>query len=354
MRIGIVLDEPAQVLDASGVQAAELWQREVEARGGVEIAGSRYALEISVEPTDNTPEGSARAALALINQHGVDALVGPNASRSAIPVAELAQSKGIPVISPASSHPETTWDKPFAFRLAFTDPFLGAALARFAYEDLGGRRAAMLFEISNPYASSVTRSFSETFQQLGGTVVRAETYLAGAVDFQDPIQRIVDAGPEVLFLPNPNPEVVQQTRQLRELDEDIVFLGSDLWNTSSLLGETALVGTYVGQFWHRDLEHQNPQTRSFVDAFSESYGKPPSESAPLVFDCVGLLLHAMETAVSPEPQAIRDALAEIEDYAGATGRLTFRGTHGDPKRSLVIVRMDEDSVEYYKSVGGDL
>ena len=264
--------------------------------GGLSIGETTYDLDIVFETTDNTPEGSVRAALNLINQHHVVGFVGPSASRNAIPVAKIAESSAVPMISPASTHPETTRDNPFSFRLSYTDPFIAETLAQFVYEDLNLRRAATLYEVSNPYSFSLSTEFAKAFERFGGKMVAQETYLTGATDFETEMERLVKAEPEALFLPNGSLDVGMQAKALRKLDEGILLLGSDVWNIEALAGETALEGAFLVRHWHKDTAQSNPQNAAFVDLFTQTMGFPAREGAALAYDSLDVLVHGLEAA----------------------------------------------------------
>lgn len=353
IRLGVVLDEPSQVQDASWAQGAELLERQVAERGGLKIGESTYALDIVFETTDNTPEGSVKAALNLINQHHVLGFVGPSASRSAIPVAKLAQSVGVPVISPASTHPETTLEQPFSFRLSYTDPFIAETLAHFVYEDLALRRAAMLYEVSNPYGASLSAEFAKVFEALGGQIVAQETYLTGATDFQPQMERLVDAEPEILFLPNGTLDVRLQAEALRALDSVLPILGSDVWNIEALADATALEGAFLVRHWHAETAQLNPQNAAFIEDFSKVMGVAPREGAALAYDCVDLLVQGLESAESADSQALRDALASTENFSGVAGRVRFEGTGGDPIKPMLVVQMRGGDVHLHRIVEAD-
>lgn len=353
IRLGVVLDEPSQVQDASWAEGAELLERQVAEDGGLTVGETTYALDIVFETTDNTPEGSVRAALNLINQHHVLGFVGPSASRSAIPVAKLAQSVGVPVISPASTHPETTLEKPYSFRLSYTDPYIAETLAHFVYEDLALRRAAVFFEVSNPYGASLSAEFARVFEGLGGQIVAQETYLTGATDFRPAMERLVEAQPEVLFLPNGTLDVRLQAQALRALDDRLPILGSDVWNIEALADETALEGAFLVRHWHAETARLNPQNAAFMEDFAQSMGFPPREGAALAYDCLALLVEALKVAGTVDSTALRDALAATEDFRGVTGRVHFRGTGGDPLKPMLVVQMRGGDVDLHRIVEVD-
>ncbi len=81
------------------VDAANLAVQEIADAGGLEVGGETYRVVLVIEDNQDKAEVAASAALRLINQQNVIAIVGPQASRNAIPAAGVAERTKIPMIS---------------------------------------------------------------------------------------------------------------------------------------------------------------------------------------------------------------------------------------------------------------
>ena len=142
-----------------------------------------------IEDNAGKADQSASAAQKLITQDNVIAIIGPNASRYAIPASEIAESSKVVLISPWSTNPKTTLDaqtdqpKKYVFRAAFIDPFQGRVVAKFALDNLGAKNAAVLYDVASDYNKGIAEFFKQTFEENGGTVVAFETYTTGDKDF---------------------------------------------------------------------------------------------------------------------------------------------------------------------------
>src|SRR5690242_17652654 len=101
----------ADVVGKSTVEGAQLAVKLVNDAGGVSVAGRKQRVVLSVEDDQDRVDAAIDAARKLITQQGVAVIVGPQFSRNAIPVAGVAESSRIPMISPASTRPETTENK---------------------------------------------------------------------------------------------------------------------------------------------------------------------------------------------------------------------------------------------------
>ena len=348
IRVGVLADLETPGGPAT-VNAARMAVQAVNDSGGVKVDGRRHTVELFVEDTRNTPQGAVEATKKLINQAGVVVLVGPNISRNAIPVAEVAENLGIPMITPGSSNPRTTAGKRYVFRATFTDPVQGRVMAHFARADLSASTAALLYDEANPYSRDIAGVFGAVFEAEGGRVVAEERYTTGASDFRSSLARIAATGASVLFLPNGSREAGLQAVQARAAGVTAVLLGSDLWSPTLLAGVRALDGAYFSHGWHPDMAASNPRAKAFVEAYRARYASDPFPLAALTYDAFGLLFEAIQVQGSAAPAAIREGMAVIHGYRGVTGLISFNGS-GDPAKSVVISRFKTGTVMIYKVV----
>jgi branched-chain amino acid transport system substrate-binding protein len=350
LRIGAIVeltgDMPA--VGASSRNAAELAVDELNAAGGITVAGKAYKVKLVVEDNAAKPDQSAAAANKLITQDDVLAIVGPNASLGAIPAAEIAETSKTLLITPWSTNPKTTLDtrtgqpKKYVFRACFTDPFQGQVLARFITEKLGAKTAAVLYDVASEAPKSQAELFRTTFSELGGKVVAFETYTTGDRDFSAQLTKIKSANPDVLFLPAYYNDVGLIAQQARRHGIDKPLVGSDAWSSPELikLSEGAVEGAYFANHYAADIA--TPVAKKFISAYQQKYGNTPDDVAALTYDSFGLLFDALRKASAPDRQALRDAMGTIAGYTGVTGDIRFNPGSGDPVKSAVIMQVKGD------------
>ncbi len=333
LKLGVIAeltgDMPA--VGASCRNAAQMAVDEVNAAGGLPIGGERVKLKLVVEDNAGKADQSAVAAQKLITQDEVLAIVGPNASRYAIPAAEIAESSNTVLITPWSTNPKTTLDastgqpKKYVFRACFIDPFQGGLLARFALENLKARRAAVLYDVASDYNKGIAEVFKASYERLGGKVVAFETYTTGDKDFSAQLTKIKDTKPEVIFLPNYYSEVPLQVQQAKRLGIDVPFIGSDSWGSDELLklGGADLNGYFFST--HYAADNAAPAARKFLEDYEKTYGAKPDDVAALTYDAFGLLFGAIQSA----------------------GNMQFRADSRDPVKSAVILQIQDGKFRFY-------
>lgn len=314
------------------VNSADLAVRELNAAGGLLVNGRRYHLELAWEDDGNAPEQAASAAQRLINQRHVVAIIGPPYSRTAIAAGTVAESARIPLISPTATNAELTRNRQYVFRATFVDDRQGQALARLALEELGEGRAAVLYDISDPYSRGLAEAFYQAYRRLGGTIVAFESYTVDTGDFLPLMQAIGPHDPGVLFLPNYTTDALRQGQLARDLSLDAVLLGGDGWEGELLAPLAAFEGSYFSSHFCQfaaDSEHFG-----FIQRYQQAYNQEANSIVALTYDALQLLFTAIQAEQRFDPDSIRQGLYEVK-YGGLAGAIAFDG-RGDPQKAVPI------------------
>lgn len=337
------------VVGQSSLQGAQMAVDEVNQAGGLEVAGQRYRIRLIVEDNEDKPASAAAVTQKLIYQNNVLAMVGPNASRNAVPASTIAESGRTPMISPWSTNPDTTKNKRYVFRACFIDDFQGVVVANFVKEHLGFQRAAVLYDVASDYNKGIAEIFHRAFEELGGTITAFETYTTGDKDFSSQLTKIRASDPEVLFLPNYYSEVPLQIQQARQLGLNVPVVGSDSWGSEEImtLGGAAMEGQFFTTHYAPDIA--TPVAQQFIQGYRDRFGSTPDDVAALTYDAFQMLFLAIQQAGKVDREAVRSALASMENYAGVTGDMEFHGT-GDPVKSAVVIQIQDGQFRYFASV----
>lgn len=338
--------------------AAEMWLEDVEKAGGIEVGGKKYPVEIVVEDNESKAESAVKANTKMITQDDVLVIVGPQSSKQAVPAGDVANNYETPMISPWSTNPATTADRPFVFRGCFLDPFQGPVLANFITEEFKFSKAAVLYDVASDYPKGLAEFFKKAWEEKhgAGSVVAYESFTTKDTDFSSQLTKIIRSDAQVLFTPQYYNEVALIVQQAKSLGWKGPIVGSDSWGsaeTVELCGEAC-----YGQFFstHYAAAGAKGATKAFIDRYKEKHGYVPDDVAALTWDALRLAQAAIESSgeltgkIKADRKAVRDALAKIENFEGITGTMTFT-EEGDPNKCAVIVKIsDKGEYEFYKSI----
>ncbi|UCF91899.1 MAG: ABC transporter substrate-binding protein [Desulfobacterales bacterium] len=338
--------------------AAQMWLEDINAAGGLDVGGKKFKVELIIEDNESKAESAVTVATKLITEDEVLAIIGPQASKQAVPAGEVANNYKTPMISPWSTNPDTTKDRPYVFRGCFLDPFQGPVAANFIKDEFGFKKAAVLYDVASDYPKGLAEFFKKAWEEINGpgSVVAFESFTTKDVDFSSQLTKIIQSGADVLFTPQYYNEVALIVQQAHQLGWDKPIVGSDSWGsaeTVKLCGKDC-----YGLFFstHYAAAGATGATKEFIDRYNAKYGYVPDDVGALTWDSMRILQQAIQDTgglsgdVKKDRQAVRDALAKIKNFEGITGKMTFT-EDGDPIKCAVIVRIsDKGEFEFYKSV----
>ncbi len=311
------------------------------AKGGIDVGGKKYKLEVIGYDDKGDGNEAVNVVKRLTSQDKVTAIIGPNASGEAIPVAPVAEAAKTPVIATVATNPKVTVVdgrvNPFMFRDCFIDPYQGKVAAAYAYNKLGLKKAAIFKNIDDDYSQGLSQFFKESFEALGGKVVEEVAFRAQDVDFRPQLSKIKAANPDIIFSPNYYKEVALSAKQARDLGIKCVMMGGDGWPSENLIpmAGTALEGSYCVNH----LDFDDPSVADFKNAYKAKFNLNAELNAYLAHDAVLMLVDAIQRAKSLDGTKIAAAL-ETCDVQGITGRIKIgKTTHNPEGKEAAILKI---------------
>jgi len=316
-------------------RGAALAMEEINAGGGID--GRRLAL---MERNDDGDADSAMRVASEFYDSKVVAVVGSIYSGLTLAAAPIYNSGSHPLVqlAPSASSPDLTEAGDYTFRVCSSDLAYGAALARWAYQRLGRRRAAVLY-VNDEYGRGVRTTFAAEFTRLGGAVVEASPFLAERPNVGPYLARIADAKQaDVLVLAANIAEGERVLMQVRAAKVALPLLGGDGFVGIEARGSLA-EGMFISTGYLPDED--SPANRRFVEAYHKRYPEaiPPDQGAAATYDAVRLLAKVIKEA-GPDRRRIRDVLAAVGQsappYEGVVGTIAFDRNGDVPQLAVQI------------------
>ncbi|MEN6479173.1 MAG: ABC transporter substrate-binding protein [Anaerolineales bacterium] len=315
-----------------------------------EAKAAGWEIEPIIADSKCDPQEAANAANKVVFEDGVHYILGEVCSSASIPISEIAEANGVVQVTPASTSMTVTLNdddstKEYVYRACFTDPFQGRVMAQVAIDDLGAKTAGVLYDVGNDYTKGLAEAFIKTFTELGGKIVVEETYTKDDTDFSAVLGKVAAADPDVLFLPDYYAKNNLIAAQAKEKGITATFLGGDGWDSPDLAIEY-FEGGYFSN--HYSPEDPRPVLQAFVAAYKAKYGSTPDALATLGYDAARLLLQGISEAGVDDPEAVKDALANIK-YEGVSGTITYDEQH-NPIKNAAVNKIVNGKPVFFKSV----
>jgi len=329
----------------------ELAQQEVNAAGGIKIGAKAYTLELVYVDNTSSRSSASTNALKLISQDQVMAIVGPQSSDRAIAVGEVANSFRTPMVTPWSTSPLTTLNRPYVFRMPVLYDIQALATTRFAAKEWKAAKAAVLYDEVSPYPTGMAKAFKATFEGVNGqgSVVAFETFRTGETDFSKQLNLILNSGADFLYTPQHYEEIPLIVSQAKKMGWKKPVTGSNSWSGGDLMakcGDNCKGLFFTGNFAPGGAKDM---AKEFVDKYQQVYKKMPDEVAALSYDAVQLIVQSLKNTggltgnLLQDRIKLKDQLAATKKFAGVTGTLGYHG-NGDPAKCAVIIKIDENGL----------
>jgi branched-chain amino acid transport system substrate-binding protein len=309
---------------------------EINKAGGI----NGRQIEVLSEDDEGRPEKAATVVTKLIDQDKVIALLGEVASGNSLAAAPKAQAAKVPMISPSSTNPAVTQVGDYIFRVCFIDPFQGEVMAKFAFNTLHAKKAAIMLDFNSPYSRGLTEFFEASFTKLGGQIVTKQSYTQGDRDYKGQLTSIRSTNPDVIYVPGYYGEVGVIAKQAKQLGINQPLLGGDGWDAPQLfeLGGEALNGDYMSN--HYSVEDPSPAIQKFVADFKARYKIVPDALAALGYDSMRVLADGIKRGGTTNGPKLRDAIAGTKDFAGVTGVISINAERNAVKPAVVLKLQD--------------
>lgn len=354
--VTIGADEPVHIAYWGVLSGADGTLGE-DSKRGVEIAiddmGGKFHdhdILLTTEDALCTPEGGATAASKLAADTSIVALIGSSCSDETVGGIAAITNAGLTTISPSNTRPALSDpnrgpDYAGYARTAHSDAFQGKAVAEFAYNVLGARKAATIHD-GSAYAEALQQVFADNFAALGGEIVAQEAVAKDATDMRPVLTSIAASAPEFLYYPVFVAAGGYITAQVREIAglEDVKIAGSDGIFTPDFIEAAGanVQGMYLSS---PDFSAFPEGYAAFIEKHQAKYNEAPlSIFHAHAYDATGIVFAALEkVAVVQEDgtiyvprQALRDAIFATKDFKGITGTLSCSAS-GDCGAPVIAV-----------------
>jgi branched-chain amino acid transport system substrate-binding protein len=223
----------------------------------------------------------------------------------------------------------------YLFLACFGDNVQAAAGAEWAAKALKARSVVVLYKQTSSYAKLLHGYFQTRFKQLGGKVLAVRGYTLA--DIRAKVKGLPKA--DLIYFAAQPDDVVAGVAALRGAGVTAPILGGDgldIGDAWQQAGQASHI--YFTTHAYLGADNPDPRVQAFRVAFIKAYpGQQPDAFSALGYDTARLLMAAIKTAGSTNPQAVRKALAVTHDFAGVTGTISYRGGSRIPAKSVSII-----------------
>ena len=291
-----------------------------------------------VQDTTTAPD-VAVSAFRRATQDGIPpGILGPILGSQMLALLPLADQAGAPLLTISGTAKLTEMGSPNIFRFFPGDVVVKAAHARYAVEELGMRKPAILYQ-TTAYGQSGRAELAANLAELGAPPVYEEGLSPAAKDLSAALAKAAAAGADGLLLhlhAGPTALAIRQAREAGSMLPIVAGSAMHQPTTADLLAPEMLAGVCAESGSAPAAETAGPG-KAFADAYRARFDAEPDAFALAEYDAFRMLASVIRAGAAT-PEAVRAQLAE-KPYEGVA--MTYRSNgRGDMAHDAVIVCYD--------------
>ena len=357
LKIGVVLpfSGPVGSDGQRTFNGIDLAVKEINAAGGVMVAGKKATIEIVREDSTCNPRMSVAAVEKLMTRDKVSIVIGDFCSTSTLADAEVAKRNKVPQVTPISIAPPITQQgNAWIFRNCDNSNMMARAFVKTAINSLKIKRWAFLAR-NDDYGRGGVESLSNLIKKEGGEVVAVEYHPQGATDYYTLLTKIRAKKPDGIALIANTAEHAVATNQMAEiglakevrlLDPTSAYFNPDFMkltgaNSNGLAGPTRYVPNI-----------DTPANKKFVASYEKAYKQTPDKFAMSGYETVHIIAQAVSAAKDTAPAKVRDALTKIK-YDSVQGRKIYFDQTNQIVLDEFLIQVKDGKYEILGQVKGE-
>lgn len=301
----------------------------------LENSPASVTVTFEVTDTSTSPEKAVTAFERAISRAKVSAVVASMLGTQMLAMLPLALEYQVPLITMSGTARITEMDNPWVFRFFPGDAITKVAHARYAVEELGIRRPAIIYQ-TTAYGQSGHRHLVDTLSTLGVQTVYEEGIDTSVKDMLPMISKARRTAPDALLLHLHSGPTALFIKQARAVGIEIpIIAGSAMHqpSTAALLEPSELDGV-CAESGSSPVSGGSTGLDKFVAEYRTRFDIEPDAFALGQYDGAKMLLAAVASGAN-SPQAIQRYLSE-KRYQGLAMSYKSDGT-GNMAHDAVII-----------------
>ena len=320
--------------------------------GGIKVGDKTYNLEIIYYDDESTPARGAQLAERLINQDGVQFMLGPYSSGLTKAIAPVTEKYKIPMVEGnGASRSLFTQGYRYLFAvLSTSEQYLASSiqLAAEMAQGAGGQpqdvKVAMAFE-NDPFSQDVRAGVIFDAESFGMELVIDDKLPPELNDMAATLTKVRALRPDVLAVSGHAKGAATAIRQVAEMRVDVPMLAMTHCDSAQVIKKFGADAEYAlcATQWAPTMAYSGRWFGSAADyakTFEERYGYAPPYQAAESTASVLTFVDAFERAGTLDREAVRDALAAT-DIATFYGNIRFDETGKNVAKPMALYQIQD-------------
>lgn len=335
-----VIETPVPVGAALSLTGAAASYGESQ-RKGLELAaeklaeneGVTYDLKIEDDATD--PRQGITVFEGFTRDRSV--IIGPTLSNGAFQAQPIADEAEVPVVAISNTAEGITAQGEWIYRVSLTEAQVIPQTVEVSAAEYGLEKVVVMYSNDDAFTESGYQVFSEALEEQGIEVLDTLTFSKADTDFRALLTEARSAEPDAIVVSGLIEAAIPLVTQARELGIEVPIIGGNGFNNPKLMSDAgeAAEGVVVGAAWNSASEGE--LNTAFLADYEEKFGDQPDQFAAQAYAGLSVIDHAVRAGCSGEREAIKDALADVQDVETVLGTLSINDERDSEHPAVVQV-----------------
>ena len=304
--------------------AAELAADDVNAKGGLEVGGKKYKVQVVAYDDKYQANEAVTAVNRLVFEDKVKYLIGPVGSAPALAVAPITERNEVVMLTLGFASKVLSPEKKFSFRPNLTTMETSQPQIDWFVKTHGVKKVGALFP-NDETGHQIAKDLEAAYSKAGSALAAKEFFERERVDMMPLITRMMARGIDAIELDGNAPGtaglIVKQARELGF--KGLIFRsgGPATPEIVSVAGKAA-----EGMLVNTPIDPSSAAVKTYADRYQAKYNKRMNGFSPAFYDGTHMLFQAMQKAGSvTDTKKVAAALEGIQSYRGIQGDLSWTG-----------------------------
>ena len=313
--------------------------------GGVKVGGKTYKLDVKYYDDESNSAKAAALAQRLIEQDGIQYMLGPYGSGLTIAIAPVTEKFGVPMVE-ANGASRALFTKGYKYLFAVlnsADQYLNSAVDLMA-DKKKGATVALAFE-QDSFSLDVKLGVMERIKAHGMKVVIDDALPKELNDMTATLQKVKALKPDLLIVSGHSKGAMTAIKQMNDLKVDVNMLAMTHCDAAAINKNLGGGGDYTlcAAQWHKSLSYKDNYFGSGLDyakLFESIYKYDPPYQAAESSAALLVYKEAFERANSFDKDKVRDALAKT-DMQTFYGGIKFNDAGQNTSKPMVLFQVQD-------------
>ena len=323
----------------------DLGAKIINEAGGVKVGGKTYQLEIQYYDDESNAAKAAALAQRLIEQDGVEYMLGPYGSGLTIAIAPVTEKFGVPMVE-ANGASRALFTKGYRYLFAVlnsADQYLNSAVDLMA-EKKKNATVAMAFE-QDAFSLDVKLGVMDRVKANGMKVVIDDALPKELNDMTATLQKVKALKPDLLIVSGHSKGAMTGVKQITDLKVDVPMIAMTHCDAAAINKNLGGGGDYVlcAAQWHKSLAYKDSffgSGKDYAKLFESIYKYDPPYQAAESSAALLVYKEAFERANSFDKDKVRDALAQT-DMQTFYGPIKFNAAGQNTSKPMVLFQVQD-------------